>query len=109
MFLDSMWIDTLKKVGKRIDTLSYLIPTLGCPTQRDTVQGEENEVSGPLQHKCHADQSQHLADSYGFTWLSPDSFKPRPLVQIIPSSLPWLWSAPNQHLYILTINYQKHK
>ena len=64
-----------EEVGEKIDTPSYLIPTLGSPTQRDTVPGEEDEVSDPHQHRCQADQSQHLTESCGFT----DSFNPHPL------------------------------
>ena len=65
-----------EEVGKKIDTPSYLIPTLGSSTQKDTVPGEEDEVSDPHQHRCQADQSQHLTDSCGFTWLSTDSLNP---------------------------------
>lgn len=94
MFLNSMCIDTLKKVRRRIDTPSYLIPTLGSPTQRDTLPGEETEVSDPLQNKCQAVQSQHLADSYGFTWLSTDSFNPDPWFKSYPALYPGFGVLP---------------
>lgn len=95
-----------EEVGEKIDTPSYLIPTLGSPTQRDTVPGEEDEVSDPHQHRCQADQSQNLTDSCGFTWLSTDSFNPHPLNH---TQLSTVALDPNQHFYILIINYQKQK